>query len=156
TTPAAPPPIAMDVTISAKPTVAATTVSTTPFSTNAPNELLLAFVATDYLTGPNTTVAGIAGGRLTWQVGVRSKVQSGTSEIWRAFATAPLAGATVTATMSQPVVSLLTVVSFTGVDRTGTNGSGAIGAVRATNAQVGAPTASLVTTRNNSWVFGVG
>ena len=36
------------------------------------------------------------------------------------------------------------------------NGSGAIGATGGASAATGAPTASLVTTRNNSWVFGVG
>jgi len=50
----------------------------------------------------------------------------------------------------------MTVMSFTGVDPSGTNGSGAIGATGTANASSGAPTASLVTTRNNSWVFGVG
>jgi hypothetical protein len=50
----------------------------------------------------------------------------------------------------------MTVISFTGVDTTGTNGSGAIGNTASANAKTGAPTATLVTTRNNSWVFGVG
>jgi hypothetical protein len=39
---------------------------------------------------------------------------------------------------------------------TGTNGSGAIGAVASANAASGAPLASLTTTRNTSWVVGVG
>ena len=155
TTPAAPPPLAIDSTVVVKPTVASRTVAGA-LTTTQPNELLLAFVATDYLTGANTTVSSITGGGLTWQLVVRSNVQLGTSEIWRAFATTPLTNVTVTATLSQPVVSMLTIVTFTGADRTGTNGSGAIGATRATNASVGAPTASVVTTRNNSWVFGVG
>jgi hypothetical protein len=47
-------------------------------------------------------------------------------------------------------------MSFAGVDATGTSGSGAIGATRSANAASGAPTASLTTTRANSWVFGVG
>jgi hypothetical protein len=42
------------------------------------------------------------------------------------------------------------------VDTSGTNGSGAIGAIGSNNASSGAPSASLITTRNNSWVFGVG
>src|SRR5262249_18181945 len=46
--------------------------------------------------------------------------------------------------------------SFTGVDTSGTNGSGAIGAQASKGAASGAPTASVVTTRNGSWVFGVG
>lgn len=50
----------------------------------------------------------------------------------------------------------MTVVTFKGVDTTGTNGAGAIGATQTKNASTGTPTASLVTTRNNSWVFGVG
>jgi hypothetical protein len=45
---------------------------------------------------------------------------------------------------------------FKGVDATGTNGSGAIGATGSGNSGQGAPTASLVTTRNGSWVLGVG
>ena len=33
---------------------------------------------------------------------------------------------------------------------------GAVGAIASANANSGAPTATLTTTRNNSWVFGVG
>jgi len=47
-------------------------------------------------------------------------------------------------------------MSFTGVDTTGTNGSGAIGATGTGNSSRGAPTASLTTTRSGSWVVGVG
>ncbi len=50
----------------------------------------------------------------------------------------------------------MTVVSFSNVDTTGTNGSGAIGAVARSSSAAGAPSATLVTTRANSWVFGVG
>jgi hypothetical protein len=53
-------------------------------------------------------------------------------------------------------VTGITGAGLTGVDTSGTNGSGAIGATGTGNASSGAPTASLVTTRNNSWVFGVG
>ena len=83
-------------------------------------------------------------------------MQAGTSEIWRAFAAAPLTGVTVTASLSQPVSSMITVISFANVDTSGTNGSGAIGATAAASSLAGAPTATLVTTRNNAWVFGVG
>src|SRR5215472_11984860 len=54
-------------------------------STAASNELLLAFITADWLSGPNTAVTGIAGGGLTWSLVVRANGQSGTSEIWRAF-----------------------------------------------------------------------
>jgi hypothetical protein len=50
----------------------------------------------------------------------------------------------------------MTVISFSGVDTSGTNGSGAIGATMSAHSARGAPSATLVTTRNNSWVFGVG
>jgi hypothetical protein len=132
------------------------TVTSTVFSTSASNELLLAFVATDYLGGPNTTVTSVAGAGLTWVLVVRSNTQSGTSEIWRAFAPSPLSNASVTATVSQSVVSSIVVMSFTGVDSSGTNGSGAIGVFASGNANPGAPTAQLVTTRNNSLVVAVG
>jgi hypothetical protein len=134
----------------------ATTIVSPAFSTTAANELVLAFVTTDYLSGANTTVTGIAGGGLTWTLVVRTNVQSGGSEVWRAFATAPLSNVTATATLSQSVVASITVMSFTGVDTTGVNGAGAIGATASANAKTGAPSATLVTTRNNSWVFGVG
>jgi hypothetical protein len=77
----------------------------------------------------------------------------GTSEIWRAFATSTLTNVTVTATLSQSIASSITVMSFKGVDTSGTSGSGAVGAIGSGNVSTGAPSASLVTTRNNSWVF---
>jgi hypothetical protein len=134
----------------------ATTIASPAFSTTSGNELLLAFVTTDYLSGANTTVTKIVSTGLTWTLVVRTNVQSGGSEIWRAFATSPLSNVTATATLSQSVVASMTVMSFTGADTTGTNGTGAIGATASANANTGGPTATLVTTRNNSWVFGVG
>jgi hypothetical protein len=118
--------------------------------------LLLAFISTDYLSGNNTTVQSVSGAGLTWALVVRTNTQSGSSEIWRAFAPSILTAVSVTATLSQKVVSSLTVVSFTGTDPSGTNGSGAIGAIASASASTGAPAATLRTTRNNSWVFGVG
>ena len=135
---------------------AQSTVVSPAFSTVAPKELVLAFVSTDYGSGVNTSVTGVTGAGLTWALVGRANVQAGTSEIWRAFAAAPLTGVTVTASLSQPVSSMITVISFANVDTSGTNGSGAIGATAAASSFAGAPTATLVTTRNNAWVFGVG
>ena len=148
--------LAIDARVSKDQSPASTTVQTPAFSTTSGQELLLAFVATDYLSGSNTTVKSVAGAGLTWVLVTRTNVQKGTSEIWRAFAPTALSGATITATLSQKVVSSLTVVSFTGIDSSGTNGSGAIGAVASTSSTRGAPSATLVSTRNGSWVFGVG
>jgi hypothetical protein len=48
--------VSIDRTVSGDGTTASTTVSTPPISTSSTNELLLAFVLTDYLSGSNTTV----------------------------------------------------------------------------------------------------
>ncbi len=149
-------PVSIDVQATTDGPSASTTVKSPVFSTSGVNELLLAFIATDYLIGTNTTVTGVTGGNLTWQLVVRANAQSGSSEIWRAFSATPLSGVSVTATLSQSVISSITVLSYTGVDTSGTNGSGAIGATKSASAASGAPTATVVTTRNNSWVFGVG
>jgi Carboxypeptidase regulatory-like domain len=149
--------LAIDVNTSAGGPSAKTTIATQPFSTKAGNELLLAFVTTDYLTGTNTTVTGVTGGGLTWTLVKRTNVQSGDSEIWAAFASSALTNVSVTATVSQSVITSMTVISFTGVDTTsGGSLPNGVGASGTGNSSKGAPTASLVTTRNNSWVLGVG
>ncbi len=147
--------LAIDKTASTDRSTSATTIVSPAFTTTGTNELLLAFVSTD-ATGSGITVTGVTGGSLTWTLVKRTNTQLGTSEIWRAFSPAVLTNATVTATLSQSVAASITVVTFTGADATGTGGSGAIGATGTGNSAKGAPTASLTTTRNNSWVFGVG
>jgi hypothetical protein len=148
--------IGIDANVVRNQGTAASSVTTPSFSTSTGNELLLAFVSTDGVSSPNTTVTSVTGAGLTWVLVRRTNVQLGTSEIWRAFAPSPLTNVTVRATLSQNVSSLLTVMSFTGVDTSGTNGSGAIGQTGTGNANPGAPTASLVTTRGGSLVLGVG
>jgi len=143
--------IGRDVTVSQDGAAASTTIVSPVFSTAAGNEALLAFISTDFLGGTNTTVKNVTGGGLTWTLVKRTNAQSGTAEIWGAFSAIPLNGAAVTATLSQSVVSCITVMSFTGV-----NPSGAIGATGSGSASTGAPAASLVTTANSSWVLGVG
>jgi RHS repeat-associated protein len=148
-------PLNIDVQVSSDKTPS--TSNTAPaFSTTAANELLLAFVSSDSTATPNTTVTGITGAGLTWQLVKRTNVQSGTAEVWRAFAPNILTNASITVSLSQKVANSVTVLSFIGADPSGTNGSGAIGAVGTGNAHPGAPTATLVSTRNYSWVFGVG
>jgi hypothetical protein len=149
--------LATDAVIFKDSASSSTSITTPTFSTTVGNELLLAFIGTDYPgSGPNTTVTGVTGAGLTWVLVQRTNAQFGTSEIWRALAPVPLSNATVTANLSVAVgVSSITVVSFTGVDLSGTNGSGAIGATGSGNG-VGPPAATLTTTRSNSLVFGVG
>src|SRR5262245_33559143 len=119
--------IVRDTSVFADQPNRSTTVSSPTFSTASGNELLLAFIATDYLSGTNTTVKSVAGAGLTWTLVVRTNAQSGTAEIWRAFAATPLTNVSVTATLSQSTASSMSLLSFTGVDTSGVNGSGAIG-----------------------------
>jgi hypothetical protein len=147
----------MDQTVFKDQPLARATVATAAFSTTSANELLLAFIATDAVpTSANVTVTGVTGAGLTWVLVARENAQMGTSEIWRAFAPTTLTSVTVTATLSKAVSSQITVVTFSNVDTTGINGAGAIGATATQSKPAGAPIATLVTTRNNSWVFGVG
>jgi hypothetical protein len=147
--------VAIDAVVPKDQAQASRTITTAPFSTTSGNQLLLAFIAADFISGTNTKVAGVSGGGLAWTLVRRTNVQSGTAEIWRAFAVNPLSAISVTATLSQAVDSSLTVMSFSGIDTTGA-GSGAIGATAIGNAASGAPSASLVTTRAGSLVLAVG
>lgn len=148
--------LGIDASVSTDGTSASTTIASAAVSTTAGNELILAFIETDYLSGANTTVKSVSGAGLTWTLVQRTNVQSGSSEIWRAFSGPPLSNAFITATLSQSVISSISIMSFSGVDTTGTGGSGAIGAIGTGNSSKGAPTASLTTTRSGSWVVGVG
>jgi hypothetical protein len=147
--------LAVDVVKATDRSSSATTIATPTFSTASGNELLLAFVATDG-NSAGITVTGVTGASLTWALVRRTNAQLGTAEIWRAFAASALSNVTVTARLSQSVAASITVVTFTGADATGLNGASAIGNSAGANAASGAPSASLVTTRNGSWVFGVG
>jgi hypothetical protein len=142
--------LAIDVTIFKDNNSASSTITTGAFSTTASNELLLAFIASDALSA-SVTVNSVSGGSLTWTLVQRTNAQLGTAEIWRAFATSPVTNITVTANLSQAVTSSMTVMSFIGADPVGP-----IGATATANASTGAPSSGLVTTRNNSWVLGIG
>src|SRR5262249_23355400 len=128
---------------------------TARFSTATTGELLLAFVSAGDVSAGNT-VTSVTGAGLTWTLVRRTNAQRGTAEIWRAFAAARLTNVLVTVQLAQQAPLSATVVSFSRVDTTGTNRSGAIGATASGSAASGAPAASLATTRNNSLVLGVG
>jgi hypothetical protein len=147
--------LATDVIVSTDRSSGANSITSAGFSTKSGNELLLAFIATD-ANSSGITVTGVSGAGVNWALVRRTNSQLGTSEIWRAFAPGAVSAATVTATLSQSVAASIAIVSFSGVDTTGTNGSGAIGSTNANSASSGAPSVSLTTTRNGSWVFGVG
>ena len=147
--------LATDAIASTDRSSPSTTLTSAAFSTKSGNELLLAFIATDAKSS-GIIVTGVSGASVNWALVRRANSQLGTSEIWRAFSPGIVSAATVTATLSQSVAASITVVSFSGVDTTGTNGSGAIGNTNGNSVSSGAPTVSVTTTRNGSWVFGVG
>jgi hypothetical protein len=124
-----------------------------PLSTTSGNELLLAFVAsgTGSTTGNTFTVSGV-----TWTLVKRTNTQKGTAEVWRAFTPFILTNYAAPAGTSFPAHASVTLVSYLGVDISGTNGSGAIGATGMANASSGASSVALTSTRANSFVFGVG
>src|SRR4051812_49508438 len=69
--------LTFDKSVSNNTTVDSTTASSPVFSTGSGNELLLAFVPTDYLSGPNTTVTSVDGGRPTLVLVGRADTQAG-------------------------------------------------------------------------------
>jgi chitodextrinase len=146
------PSLSLDKAVTTRQSKAGSTISAPPLTTAGPNELLLAFIASD---GPNSAgsqaIAGLSGGGLTWTLRQRANAQAGTAEIWQAVAPTTLANAVITATRaSGSYQGAITVAAFSGADTT-TNG-----AVASAAAASGAPSASLVTTRADSWVWGVG
>jgi hypothetical protein len=124
-------------------------VTTAPFSTALPGELLLAFASSD---GPNAAggqTVSVTGAGLTWKLLKRANAAPGDAEVWSATASAPLSNATVTATASKAGFHMfLNVIGISG-----TAGTGAVASGSALN---GAPSVSLVTTQPQSLVFAVG
>ena len=122
---------------------------TTPaFSTAAPGELLLAFVASD---GPSSVTQSmtVSGAGLVWRLVKRANGQRGTAEIWQATASSQLSNVTVASTpKSSGYDQSLTVIAF--------GNSGGVGAFAALGATTGAPSLSLTTTKAGSLVYGVG
>lgn len=147
--------LAIDAVAGGNLPVPGTAIHTQNFSTTAGSELLLALIATDAQSA-GMHVTSVSGGGLTWTLVQRANTQLGDAEIWRAFAPGTLSNISVAATLSQSVVASLQVLTFTGADPSGSNGAGAIGAISSGNANPGAPSAVLTTTRANSWIFGVG
>jgi hypothetical protein len=141
------PPLSVDKTVIAE---GAGTRVTAPFSTAGPDEVLVAFVASD---GPNSTTrqtATVSGAGLSWTLVRRANTQFGTAEIWTAKAAAQLVNVTVTATqgVTNSYDQQLIVVAF--------RGAAGVGASVAGNGNNSVPSVSLTTTDAGSLVYGVG
>jgi hypothetical protein len=122
---------------------------TTPaFSTSVPGDVLVAFVASDG-PGSGLQTVTVSGAGLTWTLVRRGNTRAGTSEIWQATATGQLNNVTVQSVQSiAGYRQSLNVVAF--------RGASGVGASAAANGATGAPSVTLVTTRANSLVYGVG
>lgn len=145
--------LALDQKVTKKQTSASSSITAPKFNTTVGNELFLAFVAVDGPGGSGTqTISSVTGGGLTWTLRKRANAPgTGTSEIWQAVATTPKSNVAVKATMSSgSYVGQLTVATFTGANLTQN------GAVAGASAPNGAASVNLTTTRQNSWVWGVG
>ena len=117
-------------------------------TTPTAGDLLVAFVAGD---GPRRggQRATVSGGSLSWTLVGRTNGALGTAEIWSARAAGTLTRSAIHASLAKTrYKASLTVVAFS--DASG------IGAGEGAHARTGPPTASLMTTADDSWVFGVG
>ena len=161
--------VAIVVSLGTAPTIATTvtrnntassnTITSPPFAV-AGNTLLVAFISTDAFPAPsaNTSVNSMnnnaSAPALTWTRAARANVQRGTAEVWWAFSPTARASMTATAVLNQSVVSSMTIVGFQGAANS-LVGAASIIANNPTGSAT-QPSATITTTKANSWVFGVG
>ncbi|HJV98506.1 MAG TPA: galactose oxidase-like domain-containing protein [Arthrobacter sp.] len=143
--------LAMDKVVSTHQSSPSVSIVSPAFTTAQAGELIIAFVSAD---GPAVSrgqqFTSVTGGGLSWRLRQRTNLQYGTAEIWQAVASVVLTNAKVTANHPGNYQASMTVATFTGADITSD------GAVSGASGPTGAPTAALTTTRNGSWVWGVG
>ena len=142
----------LDKTVTTRQASGSSSISSPSISTAQPNELLVAFIASD---GPNTSgsqrITTVTGGGLTWTLRSRANAQAGTAEIWVAPATNVVTNMIVTATRATgSYQGMMTVAAFQGASLT------VNGAAANASAASGAPRVSVTTTQANSLVWGVG
>jgi hypothetical protein len=151
TTPTVQPYPVFDKAVTTKQASGSTSISSPAITTAQPNELLVAFIASD---GPNSSgsqrISAVTGGGLTWTLRARANAQAGTAEIWTAPAPNVVTNVIVTATRSNGSwQGMITVAAFQRAGLTGT------GATANASASSGAPRVTL-TTQANSLVWAIG
>jgi hypothetical protein len=143
--------ITVDKQVTTHQSTSSTSVTSPAFTTSQSNELLAAFLSSDGPNSPNSqSFSAVTGGGLTWKLNQRTNAQAGTAEIWTAVAPTTLSNVTVKATHAGSYQSSATVVAFIGADTT------TQGAVATKSGSTGASSASLTTTRANSWIWAAG
>ena len=142
------PTIAVGITVDTSVFSDGTGTRTATLTTAGTNRLILTFCSSD---GPSSggQRLTVAGGGLAWTLVRRVNTRLGSSEIWRAFASAALSNASISLTQLRTGYhQSLTVVAFSGA--TG------VGASNTANGASGQPTVNVTTTRAGSLVYGVG
>ncbi|HWD73139.1 MAG TPA: hypothetical protein VG779_11495 [Actinomycetota bacterium] len=149
-TPPAPSGVVADRVVSSNNQGAFTALVSPLLSTTSANELILAFVSTD---GPGNGVqsaGSVSGGGLSWSLAARANTVTGTAEVWQAYATTPLTGASVVATLGSSGRSgCITVAAFRGA-------APAVGATAVAGAASGAPQVAVTPTKAGSLLWAVG
>ena len=141
---------ALDARVSADARHATGRLTAPALTTHAGNELVLAFVTADGPSSPTQRVTAVTGGGLTWTLVKRANATWGTTEVWQAYATAPLTGAVVRAALAKTGYDgSITVAAFSGA-------AAHAGASAATAARTGAPSATLTPTGAGSLVWATG
>jgi PKD repeat protein len=142
------PTLAVDTTVSADD--GRTPTLTAPALTTAgPDELIVVTVSADGQQGSGQQVQSVSGGGLTFRRAAAATTQPGAAEVWTAFATTPLAGVRIAATLSQSGFDgTITVVALAGARST-------TGAVTQASGR-GNATAALTTTAADSLLLAVG
>jgi chitodextrinase len=143
--------ISIDQMVLSHEKTASTSINSPKFNTKQGNELLVVFLTSDGPSSSMQSYKSVTGGGLSWSLRARSNTQNGTSEIWQAVAPQALSGAQISAVRSYgSYLGSISVVAFTGANTT------ANGATSINNGNLVAPSTSITTTANNSWIWGVG
>lgn len=135
-----------------------TSIVSNALTTTVSNCLLIAFV-TGNSAGNSGDVTSMTGAGVNWHkelscTGVNGG-GNGFASVWYSLATGTITAQTVTANWSPSTNGMIVIFAFTGTIITGVDGANGIGASSASGASTGAPSKSLTTTADNSWVWAV-
>lgn len=132
----------------------ANSATSTSFTTSAVNEVIYVLSDTSNDSATVSSISNTSG--LTWVKidSINKGASQGWVEVWRAFAASIISTQTVTVNYAGgfPQANII-VVPASGVDTTGTSGSGSVGATNKASANSTLPTTSVTTTRPGSLVI---
>jgi hypothetical protein len=138
-----------DGVVSANQTTASATFKSPALTTTSGSDLVLAFVEADGPRSPTQEVTTVTGGGLTWSLAARSNQTWGTTDVWQAFATAPLSAVKVTAKLPYAYDGAITVAAFHGA-------APQVGATAVGASKTGTPMATITPQACGSLVWAAG